>query len=119
MSLRQSGSTLLHLTGSKCASVCLTLKENPHVAEIHWYQVDDMTHGSVAIYHSKEAYEANLAYQAEVRSKSTGGSWVTRCFMRRMVKVMSISPLFNLCLIQPYYANDSNLGVSYVPNSET
>ena len=38
--------------------------------------------------------------------------------MRRMVKVMSISPLFNLCLIQPY-TNDNNLGVSYVPNSET
>ena len=47
-------------------------KENPNVAEIHWYQIDEMTHGSVAIYHSKEAYEANLAYQAEVPSKSTG-----------------------------------------------
>ena len=46
-------------------------KENPHVAEIHWYQVDEMTHGSVAIYHSKEAYEANLAFQEENRSKST------------------------------------------------
>ena len=44
---------------------------NPHIAEIHWYEIDDTTHGSVAIYHSKEAYEANLAYQAEVRSKST------------------------------------------------
>ena len=47
-------------------------KENPNVAEIHWYQIDGMTHGSVAIYHSKEAYKANPAYQAEVRSKSTG-----------------------------------------------
>ena len=47
-------------------------KDNPHVAEIYWYKIDDTTHGSVAIYHSKEAYEANLAYQAEVRSKSTG-----------------------------------------------
>ena len=47
-------------------------KDNPHVAEIYWYEIDDTTHGSVAIYHSKEAYKANLAYQAEVRSKSTG-----------------------------------------------
>ena len=47
-------------------------KGNPHIAEIHWYQVDEMTHGSVAIYHSKEAYEATRAYPAEVRSKSTG-----------------------------------------------
>ena len=47
-------------------------KDNPHIAEIYWYEIDDTTHGSVAIYHSKEAYEANLAYQAEVRSKSTG-----------------------------------------------
>ena len=46
-------------------------KENPHVAEIHWYQVDEMTHGSVAIYHSKEAYEANLAAQEQNRAKST------------------------------------------------
>ena len=45
-------------------------KENPHVAEIHWYQVDEMTHGSVAIYHSKEAYEANLAFMEEHRSRS-------------------------------------------------
>ena len=46
-------------------------RENPHVAEIHWYQVDEMTHGSVAIYHSKEAYETNLAAQEENRAKST------------------------------------------------
>jgi len=47
-------------------------KNNPHIAEIHWYEIDETTHGSVAIYHSKEAYEANLAYQTEVRTKSTG-----------------------------------------------
>ena len=47
-------------------------KENPNVAKIQWYQIDETTHRSVAIYHSKEAYEASLAYQAEVRSKSTG-----------------------------------------------
>ena len=38
-------------------------KENPHIAEIHWYEIDETTHGSVAIYHSKKAYEANLAFQ--------------------------------------------------------
>ena len=47
------------------------VKDNPHIAEIHWYHIDETTHGSVAIYHSKEAYEANLAFQEENRSKST------------------------------------------------
>ena len=46
-------------------------KGNPNVAEIHWYKIDETTHGSVAIYHSKEAYEANLAFQEEHRSEST------------------------------------------------
>ena len=46
-------------------------KGNPHVAEIHWYEIDETTHGSVAIYHSKEAYEANLAAQEQNRAKST------------------------------------------------
>ena len=46
-------------------------KGNPNVAEIHWYKIDETTHGSVAIYHSKEAYEANLASQEEHRSEST------------------------------------------------
>ena len=46
-------------------------KDNPHIAEMHWYKIDETTHGSVAIYHSKQAYEANLAFQEENRSKST------------------------------------------------
>ena len=46
-------------------------KDNAHIAEIHWYEIDEKTHGSVAIYHSKEAYEANLAFQEENRLKST------------------------------------------------
>ena len=46
-------------------------KDNPHVAEIHWYEIDDTTHGSVAIYHSKEAYETNLAAQEQNRAKTT------------------------------------------------
>ena len=46
-------------------------KGNPHVTEIHWYEIDETTHGSVAIYHSKEAYEANLAAQEQNRAKST------------------------------------------------
>ena len=45
-------------------------KNNPNVAEIHWYKIDETTHGSVAIYHSKEAYETNLATQKEYRAKS-------------------------------------------------
>ena len=46
-------------------------KDNPHVAEIHWYEIDDTTHRSVAIYNSKEAYETNLGAQEENRAKST------------------------------------------------
>ena len=46
-------------------------KGNPHIAEIHWYEIDETTHGTVAICHSKEAYEANLAAQEQNRAKST------------------------------------------------
>ena len=45
-------------------------KGNSHVAEIHWYEIDETTHGSVAIYHSRDAYEANLAFMQEHRSNS-------------------------------------------------
>ena len=45
-------------------------RDNPHIAEIHWYRIDETTHGSVAIYHSKDAYEANLAFMQEHRSNS-------------------------------------------------
>ena len=45
-------------------------KGNPHIAEIHWYEIDDTTHGSFAIYHSKDAYEANLGFIQEHRSNS-------------------------------------------------
>ena len=46
-------------------------KGNPQIAEIHWYEIDETTHGSVDIYHSMWAYEPNLAFQEENRSKST------------------------------------------------
>ena len=46
-------------------------KDNPHVAEAQWYEIDETTHGSVVTYHSKEAYEANLAAQEQNRAKST------------------------------------------------
>ena len=46
-------------------------KGNQQIAEIHWYEIDDTTHRSVAIYNSKEAYETNLGAQEENRAKST------------------------------------------------
>ena len=70
-------------------------KDNAHIAEIHWYEIDETTHGSVAIYHSKEAYEANLAFQEENRSKSTMNA-VFRCSTKRMVRAMSISQAYSL-----------------------
>ena len=64
-------------------------KGNPHVAEIHWYEIDETTHGSVAIYHSKEAYEANLAAQEQtVQSRQV--NTVSRCSTKRMVRAMLI-----------------------------
>ena len=45
-------------------------KDNPHIAEAQWYEIDETTHGSVVTYHSKEAYEANLATQKEYRAQS-------------------------------------------------
>ena len=45
-------------------------KDNPHIAEAQWYEIDETTHGSVVIYHSKEAYETNLATQKEYRAQS-------------------------------------------------
>ena len=46
-------------------------KDNPHIAEIHWYEIDETTHGSVAIYHSIEAYQSSLAFQEKNRPKPT------------------------------------------------
>ena len=69
MSLRQSGSTLLNLTGRKCARTWRSLKTH-HIAEAQWYEIDETTHGSVVTYHSKEAYETNLATQKEYRAQS-------------------------------------------------
>ena len=45
-------------------------KHNPHISEAHWYEIDETTHGSVAIYHSRDAYEANFAFMQEHRSNS-------------------------------------------------
>ena len=36
-------------------------KDNPHIAEAHWYKIDETANGSVVTYHSKEASETNLA----------------------------------------------------------
>ena len=41
-------------------------KDSPNIAEAHWYEIDETTHGSVVTYHSKEAYETNLATQKAV-----------------------------------------------------
>ena len=56
MLLHQSGSTLLHLIGRKMRQNMAQFKDNPHITEAHWYEIDETTHGSVVTYHSKEAY---------------------------------------------------------------
>ena len=44
--------------------------DKTHVAEINWEEIDETTHGSFAIYHSKEPYYANPAFMREHRSNS-------------------------------------------------
>ena len=53
-------------------------KGNPHIAEIHWYEIDDTTHGSVAIYHSKEENRAKSTseYSIEMVHEAHGESHV-------------------------------------------
>ena len=74
--------------------------DNPHIAKIQWYEMDETIHGSVAIYHSKEAYKANLAFQEESRSKSIKERHI-QSSTKRMARVMSISPAFDLRRISP------------------
>ena len=45
-------------------------KDNPHIAEAHWYKIDETTNGSVVTYHSNEASETNLATQKKYRAQS-------------------------------------------------
>ena len=45
-------------------------KYTPHIAEAHWYEIDETTHGSVFTYQTKEAYETKLATQKEYRAQS-------------------------------------------------
>ena len=47
-------------------------KDNPNIAEAHWYKIDETTNGSVVTYHSKEASETNLATQKIPRTIGEG-----------------------------------------------
>ena len=46
-------------------------RENENLVNIYWFEINSSTHGSVSIFRSKEAFEANLAMQQEHRKKST------------------------------------------------
>ena len=117
MSLRQSGSTLLHLTGSKCARTWVGSKAT---------RISPKSTGTKSTIQptgrSLSTIRKRHMRPTSPPKRKTGQSrqvnTVSRWSMRRMVKVMSISPPFNLCPTSPY-TNDSNLGVSYVPNSES
>ena len=58
------------LDGEKMRQNMAQFKHNPHIAEAHWYKIDEMTNGSVVTYHSKEASETNLATQQKYRAQS-------------------------------------------------
>ena len=68
-------------------------KDNPNVAEIHWYEIDETTHGSVAIYHSKEAMRLTLPLWRNI-ARSRLVSVALKCSTKHMVRAMSTSPLF-------------------------
>lgn len=52
-------------------------RDNPNLVNIYWFEIDSQTHGSVSIFTSKAAFEANLARQEEHRSKSTSENGIT------------------------------------------
>ena len=52
-----------------------TFDNEEHVLETIWYQIDEYTHGSVAIYKSEESYHAFLeknSFQREFAAKESG-----------------------------------------------
>ena len=52
-------------------------RENGNLVNIYWFEIDSMTHGSVSIFKSRDAFEANLALQEEHRKKSTDENRIT------------------------------------------
>ena len=36
-------------------------RENGNLVNIYWFEIDSTTHGSVSIFKSRDAFEANLA----------------------------------------------------------
>ena len=52
-------------------------RDNPNLVNIYWCEIDSRTHGSVSIFTSKAAFEANLVMQEEHRSKSTSENGIT------------------------------------------
>ncbi len=46
-------------------------RDNENLVNIYWFEIDSMTHGSVSIFTSKAAFEANLAMQQAHRKAST------------------------------------------------
>lgn len=52
-------------------------RDNPNLVNIYWFEIDSRTHGSVSIFASKSAFEANLARQEEHRSTSTSEHSIT------------------------------------------
>ena len=62
-------------------------KDNPHIAEIHWYEIDETTHGSVAIYHSVGHMSLTSPFKRKT-ARSRQMNVVFRCSTRRMVRAM-------------------------------
>ena len=54
-----------------------TFSDNPDLLNIYWFEIDSTTHGSVSIFTSKDAFEANLAMQQAHRKTSTDDHQIT------------------------------------------
>ena len=52
-------------------------RDNDKLVNIYWFEIDSTTHGSVSIFASKDAFEANLAMQQAHRKTSTDDHQIT------------------------------------------
>ena len=52
-------------------------RENENLVNIFWFEIDSKTHGSVSIFKSRAAFEANLAFQQQHRKTSTDEHQIT------------------------------------------
>ena len=86
-------------------------RENDKLVNIYWFEIDSTTHGSVSIFTSKDAFEANLAMQQAHRKTSTDDHQITR----RMRPRESVSQCF--MVKRPCRGCMNTAGIMYDPEN--